>query len=152
LVAALAYEQTLAEGPDPGGFTTAMRKRVAQAIAAAEAVGVTMVINSGWRSAKVQQQLLDAAIKQYGSLTAAVQWVLPPEDSEHVRGLAVDIGQADAASWLQAHGSAFGLCRRYANETWHFEPLVPPGGVCPPLEPHAIPNDPAERLARQVAG
>jgi zinc D-Ala-D-Ala carboxypeptidase len=135
-----AYEATLGEGPNPGGFTSAMQRRVAQAIAAARAAGLDMVINSGWRSPQEQQSLLNEAIKKYGSRAAAVQWVLPPEDSEHVRGLAVDIGPAPAASWLEAHGAAFGLCRRYENESWHFEPLIPPGGKCPALEPHAVPS------------
>jgi hypothetical protein len=41
------------------------------------------------------------------------------------------------ASWLEANGATFGLCRVYENEWWHFEPLTAPGGICPPLLPDA---------------
>jgi hypothetical protein len=35
-------------------------------------------------------------------------------------------------------GVRFGLCRRYANEWWHFERLAPAiGQRCPPLERYA---------------
>jgi hypothetical protein len=47
--------------------------------------------------------------------------VATPDTSPHVAGEAVDIGPVDASSWLARHGSAYGLCRIYANEPWHFE-------------------------------
>ena len=60
-----------------------------------------------------------------------------PERSTHVRGLAVDVGPTDAAYWLIQHGAEYGLCQIYANEIWHFERVVRPGGTCPPLLPDA---------------
>ena len=83
--------------------------------------GVTLYVNSGWRSAPYQQELLDEAVGKYGSEAAAERWVSTPETSLHVAGEAVDIGRPDAAAWLTEHGSAYGLCRVYANEPWHFE-------------------------------
>lgn len=122
------------EGADPGRLTHEMSARVGAALAAA---GVPLEVTSGWRSPAYQQGLLDQAIERYGSRAAATRWVLPPEDSAHVRGLAVDVGPEDGMAWLEANGAAYGLCRRYDNEPWHFEPLIDPGGTCPPLEPYA---------------
>ncbi|QWS32303.1 M15 family metallopeptidase [Curtobacterium aetherium] len=82
---------------------------------------VTFVLNSGWRSAAYQQQLLRDAVDEYGSVHEAARWVATPTTSAHVRGDAVDIGSWDAASWLSDHGDAYGLCQIYANEGWHFE-------------------------------
>src|SRR3954470_11173379 len=72
--------------------------------AAARRAGLTLVLNSGFRSwAKQQQQLYDAAVRQYGSARVARRWVLPPQESTHVRGLAADIGMPAAATGPPVH-------------------------------------------------
>jgi hypothetical protein len=38
-----------------------------------------------------------------------------------VSGHAIDIGPSAATTWLSRHGTAYGLCRIYRNEPWHFE-------------------------------
>jgi zinc D-Ala-D-Ala carboxypeptidase len=91
------------------------------AAADAERDGVALYVDSGWRSARYQQQLLRQAIAKYGSEEAATRWVATPETSAHVSGDAVDIGPSGAAAWLSAHGAAYGLCRIYGNEPWHYE-------------------------------
>jgi zinc D-Ala-D-Ala carboxypeptidase len=106
----------------------------------AAAAGLKLTINSGYRSASLQQKLLDQEIRKRGSYQAAVQWVLPPKDSAHVQGEAVDVGPTSAASWLQRNGYRWGLCRRYLNESWHFELLTSPGNVCPAMDDHARPS------------
>ena len=83
--------------------------------------GVVLYVNSGWRSPAYQERLLDEAIAEYGSRTQAARWVATPTTSPHVAGEAVDIGHSDAATWLSHHGAAYGLCRVYGNEPWHFE-------------------------------
>ena len=83
--------------------------------------GVELRVTSGWRSAAYQEQLLEEAITEYGSEKEAKRWVATPETSEHVSGDAVDIGPSKAAMWLERHGAAYGLCRVYRNEPWHFE-------------------------------
>ncbi|KWX19808.1 peptidase M15 [Mycolicibacterium wolinskyi] len=83
--------------------------------------GVVFVVNSGWRSAAYQEQLLREAIAQYGSADEAARWVATPATSAHVSGDAVDIGPAEAASWLSTRGAEYGLCQIYTNEPWHFE-------------------------------
>jgi D-alanyl-D-alanine carboxypeptidase len=88
---------------------------------AATDAGLEFRVNSGWRSPRYQRHLLDDAIRKYGSKAEAKRWVATPKASAHVSGDAVDIGPTDAAAWLSAHGSAYGLCQIYANEPWHYE-------------------------------
>jgi zinc D-Ala-D-Ala carboxypeptidase len=82
---------------------------------------VVFYVNSGWRSAAYQQQLLDEAVARYGSADAAARWVATPDTSPHVAGEAVDLGHSDAAKWLSHHGAVYGLCQVYDNEPWHYE-------------------------------
>jgi D-alanyl-D-alanine carboxypeptidase len=100
---------------------------------AASAAGVTFSVTSGWRSPAYQARLLREAVSTYGSEAAAARWVATPTTSPHVSGDAVDIGST-AAAWLSRHGAAYGLCRIYRNESWHYE-LRPEavGRGCPPL-------------------
>jgi D-alanyl-D-alanine carboxypeptidase len=92
-------------------------------LAAAEAThdGIELIVNSGWRSGRYQDQLLRKAVSEYGSEAEAARWVATPETSPHVSGDAVDIGPSDAAAWLSEHGADYGLCQVYGNEPWHFE-------------------------------
>jgi hypothetical protein len=82
--------------------------------------GIAFVVDSGWRSAEYQEHLLHEAVLKYGSEEQAARWVATPGTSAHVSGDAVDVGSA-AAAWLSEHGAAYGLCRIYGNEPWHFE-------------------------------
>ena len=95
---------------------------------------VDFVVNSGWRSAAQQEQLLRNAIAEYGSAKEAARWVATPETSAHVSGDAVDLGPSAATSWLAHHGAGYGLCQIYRNEPWHYE--LRPAAVdhgCPPM-------------------
>jgi D-alanyl-D-alanine carboxypeptidase len=83
--------------------------------------GVEFHVDSGWRSAEYQEQLLREAISKYGSEEAATRWVATTETSAHVSGDAVDLGPSRAAAWLSTHGAAYGLCQIYGNEPWHYE-------------------------------
>ena len=96
--------------------------------------GVQFVVDSGWRSAAYQEQLLDEAVRKYGSEAEAARWVATPGTSAHVSGDAVDIGPSEATTWLSAHGAEYGLCQIYGNEPWHYE--LRPEAVdhgCPPM-------------------
>jgi D-alanyl-D-alanine carboxypeptidase len=109
---------------------TALRR----AAAAAADSGVEFHVNSGWRSRKYQEQLLQQAISKYGSRSAAARWVSTPSTSPHVSGDAIDIGDGEAMAWLSEHGARFGLCQIYDNESWHYE--LRPAAVehgCPPM-------------------
>jgi zinc D-Ala-D-Ala carboxypeptidase len=83
--------------------------------------GVQFSVDSGWRSPEYQDRLLREAISKYGSEAEATRWVATPGTSAHVKGDAVDIGPSGAAAWLSEHGAAYGLCRIYGNEPWHYE-------------------------------
>lgn len=83
--------------------------------------GVAFYVNSGWRSAEYQEQLLQEAVAEYGSEEEAARWVATAETSPHVSGDAIDIGESDATAWLSDHGASYGLCQVYENEPWHYE-------------------------------
>ncbi|WP_457254949.1 D-alanyl-D-alanine carboxypeptidase family protein [Pedococcus sp. P5_B7] len=106
-----------------------------RAFADARAAGLAPEIRSAWRSEQWQQILLDRAVAKYGSRAEASKWVLSPTASAHVKGYAIDVHPQAAATWLQAHGAAYGICRTYDNEWWHFEYLAT--STCPPRRPTA---------------
>ena len=114
-----------------------LERAVQAATRAAARDGIAVQITSGVRTRAHQQELLDEAIKTYGSEAVARQYVNTPERSTHVQGLAVDIGPTDAAYWMAQHGAEYGLCQIYANEIWHYERVVEPGATCPPQRPDA---------------
>ncbi len=114
--------------------------RFLSAQAAAKAEGIAMTIDSGYRTLETQNYLFQRAIKEHKTPEEASKWVLPGELSRHPWGLALDVNlnhDKSGASWLEANGATYGLCRVYENEWWHFEPLIAPGGICPPLLPDA---------------
>jgi D-alanyl-D-alanine carboxypeptidase len=114
--------------------------RFLSAQAAAKAEGIAMTIDSGYRTLETQNYLFQQAIKKHKTPEEAIKWVLPGELSRHPWGLALDVNlnhDKSGASWLEANGATYGLCRVYENEWWHFEPLIAPGGICPPLLPDA---------------
>jgi hypothetical protein len=106
----------------------------------AEPDGVALVITSGFRSLERQDFLYQREVRMRGSETEAAKWVLPPHSSKHPKGLAIDVNypmDPAGALWLERNGWRFGLCRVYANEWWHFEGVIAPGGRCPALAPDA---------------
>jgi zinc D-Ala-D-Ala carboxypeptidase len=96
--------------------------------------GIEFYVNSGWRSAEYQNQLLREAVSEYGSEKEAARWVATADTSPHVSGDAIDIESFDATAWLSEHGAEYGLCQIYGNESWHYE-LRPEaiGRRCPPM-------------------
>ncbi|HEY0619875.1 MAG TPA: M15 family metallopeptidase [Kribbella sp.] len=108
-------------------------RAVQQASEAAKKNGITLTVTTGWRSKAYQKELLQKAIRKYGSEEKARKYVSSPEESHHVTGNAVDIGPTDADDWLIRRGARFGLCQTLANEMWHFELATTPGGTCPPM-------------------
>ena len=115
------------------------RFSVAQSFARAD--GVELLLTSGFRSLARQQMLFEREVAIRGSESEAAKWVLPPDSSNHPRGLAIDVnypnGRAEAL-WLERNGYRFGLCRVYANEWWHFEGVIAPGQACPEPAPNAL--------------
>ncbi|MEV6276886.1 M15 family metallopeptidase [Nocardia sp. NPDC051832] len=138
-----ADQRTAAAAAGTEGLNPALAAAYTEAEASARAEGVTLYINSGYRSYAEQQAMWEDGVATYGSPDEARRWVLPPEESTHVSGQAIDVGPQPGAQWLERNGNRWGLCRIYANEWWHFELATVPGGQCPALradaseQPHA---------------
>jgi D-alanyl-D-alanine carboxypeptidase len=112
-------------------------KAIQDAARHADGSGVVLEITSGWRSKGFQQRLFDDAVRTYGSVERAAEYVASPDVSRHVLGEAVDVGPVPADDWLMRNGAQFGLCQIYANEIWHFELVADALGHCPPLRANA---------------
>jgi len=125
-----AYDTDL---PGIAKLDPALRKAVQRAETAMQDDGIKMQVTTGWRSKKYQEELLDKAIRKYGSKKKALEYVAEPDASHHVTGHAVDIGPTNADDWLIRHGSRYGLCQTLSNEIWHFELVTEPGDDCPPM-------------------
>jgi zinc D-Ala-D-Ala carboxypeptidase len=123
--------------PVIGRLDPALLAAVQNAARSAASDGVDLEITSGWRTKGFQQRLFDDAVRTYGNVETAQQFVASPDASRHVVGQAVDVGPAEADNWLIRNGSRFGLCQIYANELWHFELAADRDGDCPPLKANA---------------
>ncbi|GAA5189665.1 hypothetical protein GCM10023322_42950 [Rugosimonospora acidiphila] len=82
-----------------------------------ELIGLT----DGYRSAARQERLFAEMVRRTGSPQAARLWILPPHQSRHVAGTALDVRPTEGARWLERHGGRYHLYRVYDNEWWHFE-------------------------------
>ncbi len=122
------------EIPGLANLDPALLGALRQAATDAADDGLEFFVDSGWRSAEYQEQLLHEAVSKYGSEEEAARWVATAETSAHVSGDAVDIGPLDATAWLSEHGAEYGLCQIYGNEPWHYE--LRPEAIdhgCPPM-------------------
>ena len=122
------------EVPGVANLDPALLEALRRAATDAAADGVELHVESGWRSPAYQERLRRQAVLEHGSEEEAARWVASPDTSAHVSGDAVDIGPDSAREWLSEHGAAYGLCRIYGNEPWHYE-LRPDAGVhgCAPV-------------------
>jgi hypothetical protein len=98
--------------------------------------GQLLGLTSGHRDPLVQQQLFDEEVRRCGSPVLARLLVLPPEESSHVNGTALDVRPSEGARWLEEHGARYHLYRTYDNEWWHFEYLPEHGHIPPRRLPH----------------
>ncbi|RJQ79729.1 peptidase M15 [Pseudonocardiaceae bacterium YIM PH 21723] len=108
------------ENEDTGGMQPDAVAAWLLTVRAGEAAGKTLCLNDGKRSLQQQQAEYDDQVRRYGAQWAA-DHVLTPEQSMHVKGLAVDVQPLTSARWLEETRGALGWCRRYGNEAWHFE-------------------------------
>lgn len=86
------------------GLTPALATAYRQAKAQAQREGVPLWITSGKRSWAEQESMWRDGIATYGSPAAARRWVLPPAESTHVTGRAIDVGPQEGAQWLARKG------------------------------------------------
>lgn len=107
--------------------------------------GIYPVVASGYRTEKVQKQIMEDKIASYKesgfsssqAKSMAKDWVATPGTSEHQLGIAVDINgdrvnstSDEVYSWLNENSHLFGFIRRYPpdkteitginNEPWHY--------------------------------
>ena len=123
---------------DPDGLRPDVLEAWLKLRAKASEQGIKLCLNDGKRSRGQQQKEFDKAVEQFGSEELAKQYVLPPDKSMHVLGLAVDTQPIESAKWVEKNGSTLGWCRRYENEQWHFEyDAGYSAGGCPPMLPRA---------------
>lgn len=104
-----------------GNLDPALLDALQRAATDARDDGLEFRVNSGWRSAALQEHMLREAVVQYGSAEEAARWVATPQTSAHVSGEAVDLGPLPVLDWLAQRGADYGLCQTYANESWHYE-------------------------------
>jgi transglycosylase-like protein with SLT domain/D-alanyl-D-alanine carboxypeptidase-like protein len=99
-----------------------MRPDVAAAFdrmaAAAAQAGLTLIVNSGFRSDAEQAALFAAHPDP--------TWVAPPGHSLHRCATELDLGPESAYGWLAANASRFGFVQRYSWEAWHYGYDRPP--------------------------
>ncbi len=92
---------------------------------AADAAGVYLALNSGFRTYAEQQYLYGCYLSgtcNDGNLAAA------PGYSNHQSGVAVDL---TTSGWLAANAGRFGFVRTVPSEPWHYEfDGADPGGPC----------------------
>jgi uncharacterized protein YcbK (DUF882 family) len=104
-----------------GNLDPALLEALQRAATDAQADGVVLLVNSGWRSPALQERMLQDAVVQYGSEEEASRWVASAATSAHVSGDAVDLGPLPTLDWLAQRGARYGLCQIYGNESWHYE-------------------------------
>jgi hypothetical protein len=80
--------------------------------ASASHAGLTLVVNSGFRSDAEQAALFAAHPDP--------TWVAPPGHSLHRCATELDLGPESAYGWLAANASRFGFLQRYSWEAWHY--------------------------------
>jgi hypothetical protein len=101
----LAYRQGEGMRPD----VAAAFDRMA---AAARRDGITLVVNSGFRSDAEQAKLF--------AQNPNPTMVAPPGKSLHRCGTELDLGPSSAYGWLARNAPRFGFVKRYSWEPWHF--------------------------------
>lgn len=96
--------------------------------AAARRSGLSLIVNSAYRSNAEQAQLFAAHPDP--------KWVAPPGKSLHRLGTELDLGPPGAYGWLAANAKHFGFIKRYSWEPWHYGLQSNPGsasvGFAPP--------------------
>lgn len=91
-------------------------------VRAAEETGVTVAINSGFRSYLEQKYLYQGYVAGHPGFNLAAK----PGHSNHQNGIAFDIAVAGGEGsptyeWLKTNATAFGFVRTVNGEPWHWE-------------------------------
>lgn len=140
------YELTLTGLVNDQSVDSRIYPELQQMFDDARAAGMMPQISSSYRTAKMQQELMDEKIAEYqaegnsyeDAKALAEKWVAIPGTSEHQIGIAVDITTADWQQqdasviwqWLEQNSYRYGFILRYTAEKtditgviaepWHF--------------------------------
>jgi hypothetical protein len=101
----LVYRQGHGMRPDVAAAFDRMATAAAQA-------GLTLIVNSAFRSDAEQAELFAAHPDP--------TWVAPPGHSLHRCATELDLGPETAYGWLAANAARFGFVQRYSWEAWHY--------------------------------
>jgi hypothetical protein len=101
----LVYRQGHGMRPDVGAAFDRMS-------AAAAGAGLSLIVNSAFRSDAEQAALFAAHPDP--------TWVAPPGHSLHRCATELDLGPESAYGWLAANADRFGFVQRYSWEPWHY--------------------------------
>jgi hypothetical protein len=101
----LVYRQGEGMRPDVAAAFDRMAADAARA-------GLSLVVNSGFRSDAEQAALFAAHPDP--------RWVAPPGHSLHRCATELDLGPPSAYGWLAANAHRFGFVQRYSWEAWHY--------------------------------
>jgi hypothetical protein len=101
----LVYRQGHGMRPDVAAAFDRMATAASQA-------GVSLVVNSAFRSDAEQAALFAAHPDP--------RWVAPPGHSLHRCATELDLGPESAYGWLAANAGRFGFVQRYSWEAWHY--------------------------------
>ncbi len=120
---------------NPGGLTDECSAAFYEMQAAAEADGVSLWIQSGFRSYEDQTDIYDRYVYNYGQ-EESDRFSARPGHSEHQTGLAIDLndvsdtfGDTPEGQWVDEHCAEYGFILRYPDgkeeqtgyqyEPWH---------------------------------
>jgi hypothetical protein len=124
------FDASAAGGEYPGPFAyrqgEPMRPDVAQAFdrmaeAARRDAGISLIINSAFRSDAEQARLFAA--------NPNPRYVARPGTSLHRYGTELDLGPSSAYGWLSRNARRFGFIQRYSWEPWHYGYTHNPGST-----------------------
>jgi hypothetical protein len=133
----LAYRQGKPMRPDVAAAFDRM-------YAAARRDGVTLAINSGYRSDAEQAKLFAQHPDPH--------WVAPPGHSLHRYGTELDLGPPSAYGWLARNATPFHFVQRYSWEPWHYGyGLNPRSAPATPERHSSVPSFAPARYVESIA-
>ena len=89
--------------------------------AAARRDGISLLVNSGYRSDAEQAELY--------ARHPDPKWVAPPGKSLHRLGTELDLGPPSAYGWLARNAGRFHFVQRYSWEAWHYGYILNPRSI-----------------------
>jgi len=100
--------------------------------AAAEKDGLLLIVDSGYRSASYQTEIIKRRLADGEEPETILSFVAPPGYSEHETGRAVDLVPSDASfaetpayRWMKANAAGFGFYESYPESTADSIPWEP---------------------------